>query len=281
MRPVAISSAKAPVPQAIAPKRRRSFTGEPRPADKPRAGAAAEGARRHPAAQPQQPAQPTRRRRTHTDEDVHSRQTTPAAEKLASIWDDLDEDTRVINGGSKPGGDEIDQALARLRGAPAPVASPPAQPVARMEARPASAIMLPPAAEEPQDNPFAVPEPTMVMRRHGSSIHDELTSDGSRMDAPSISATAPGFRGGYGDVAGGPATERPPSMIDAGPAAPKRLDTLPALRVAVLATSVVGEVRLISLDAGDEPPPGAALAVLVPLSGADGEALARLFGATE
>jgi hypothetical protein len=281
-RPVAISSAKAPMPQAIPPKRRRSFTGEPRPVEKPRVDAA----RPRPGAPVSQPAatspQKHHRRKTHTDDDAHSRQTTPAADKLSSIWDDLDEDTRVING--RPGGDEIDQALARLRGAPAPVtATPPAAPALtpapapvapgpRGQSRAAGSLLIPPAPVDADDNPFGAPEPTMVMHRSSASIHEELTSDGSRFEATAAGAPA---------SEGGPATERPPSLIQGGTAAPRRLDTLPSVRVAVLGTSVPGEVRLISLDAGDEPPPGAALAVLVPLSSADGDALARLFSATE
>jgi hypothetical protein len=68
-----------------------------------------------------------------------------------------------------------------------------------------------------------------------------------------------------------------PAPIATSPAPQRPLTTLPSLRVAVLGTSVPGEVRLITLGAGDEPPPGAALAVLVPLSPADGEAVTRLF----
>jgi hypothetical protein len=65
------------------------------------------------------------------------------------------------------------------------------------------------------------------------------------------------------------------------PSAPRRVGTIAALRVAVLATSAPGEVRLIALDTADEPPPGAALAVLVPLSAADGDSVSRLFGGLE
>jgi hypothetical protein len=88
----------------------------------------------------------------------------------------------------------------------------------------------------------------------------------------------------------GPATERPVSIPDAAtePLAPapgrrpaKRTGTLPALRVAVLATSVPGEVRLIALEPTDDAPPGAALAVLVPLTPADGESVTKLFGGLE
>jgi hypothetical protein len=53
--------------------------------------------------------------------------------------------------------------------------------------------------------------------------------------------------------------------------------TLPTLRVAVLATSTAGEVRLIALAEADEAPPGAALALLVPLSAGDGDSVTRLF----
>jgi hypothetical protein len=162
------------------------------------------------------------------------------------VWDDLDEDTRVIAGKGR-GHDEIDQALQRLRNTPIPEASPPAPP--------ASAPTTAPSA---QPELYAQPEPTqLMMRRAAPGVHEEPTSDGNLERVPPSGAAA------------------------ARRAAGKRLDTLPALRVAVLGTGVAGEVRLISLDAGDEPPPGAALAVLVPMSGADGEAVARLFGAHE
>lgn len=57
-----------------------------------------------------------------------------------------------------------------------------------------------------------------------------------------------------------------------------RFASLRAIRVAVLANDM-GEARLIPLDTEGEAPPGAALAVLVPLTSADSEAIARLFGA--
>jgi hypothetical protein len=55
------------------------------------------------------------------------------------------------------------------------------------------------------------------------------------------------------------------------------LEPLAAVRVAVLGTSVPGEVRLVPLDSRTEPPTGAAAAILVPLTVGDGEAIARLF----
>jgi hypothetical protein len=45
----------------------------------------------------------------------------------------------------------------------------------------------------------------------------------------------------------------------------------------VLATTTPGEVRLITLDPRDDPPPGAAIALLVPLSAGDGDAITKLF----
>ena len=56
------------------------------------------------------------------------------------------------------------------------------------------------------------------------------------------------------------------------------VEALPAVRVAVLATAMPGEVRLMLLDGRSEPPTGAAAAILVPLSAADGELMARLLG---
>ena len=88
------------------------------------------------------------------------------------------------------------------------------------------------------------------------------------------------------DVDGtGPETD-PPTLIprDGGLRRARttpRLETLPALRVAVVASGVPGEVRLVALHATDEAPPGAALAMLVPLSAVDGESVAKLFGGLE
>jgi hypothetical protein len=211
-RPVTISAAK-PAPQAVAPKRRRSFSGEPRPVDKGDKGR--DLARAHPG---------HKRRRTHADDDLHLEGKPTETER---VWDDLDEDTRVISARDRPR-DEIDQALARLRAAPPP--PPPTEPARpREDLPPASSTSVSSAAEwRPNDTV---------------------------------------------------------SPIQAAPAAvqapPRRLDTLPSLRVAVLATGIAGEVRLISLDAAEAPPPGAALAVLVPLSAADGESITRLFRAID
>lgn len=208
-RPVAISAAK-PMPQAVAPKRRRSFSGEARPVEKARSSEAARPAHK--------------RRKTHTGDELHLPAKQPDPE---NIWDDLDEDTRVISARERPR-DEIDQALARLRAAPAP--PPPAEPAKAQDSTPAASSTNPGAADwQPNDT------------------------------VSPIQAAA---------------AERAPA---AAQAPPRRLDTLPSLRVAVLATGIAGEVRLISLDATESPPPGAALAVLVPLSAADGDAITRLF----
>ncbi|AKT40442.1 uncharacterized protein CMC5_045950 [Chondromyces crocatus] len=56
------------------------------------------------------------------------------------------------------------------------------------------------------------------------------------------------------------------------------VEALPALRVAVLATATPGEVRVVLLDERTEPPAGATTAILVPLSASEGATLARLLG---
>lgn len=173
-----------------------------------------------------------------------------------SIWDDPDEDTRVIS--NKTRGDELEQALTRLRATPAPQGTDPR----RSTPTPGPVTPAPPMAHADPPRPSEAAKPAAI-------IAEESTSDGPGV-APASSRTAPSG-----------ATERPPPLVAIAPPPPKRLDTLPALRVAVLATGIAGEVRLISLDAGDEPPPGAAVAVLVPMSAADGEAVARLFGTTD
>lgn len=54
--------------------------------------------------------------------------------------------------------------------------------------------------------------------------------------------------------------------------------TLPAFRVAVTPGATSRELLLVVLDVTEEPPSGAALAVLVPLSAADGRQIVRLAG---
>jgi hypothetical protein len=61
----------------------------------------------------------------------------------------------------------------------------------------------------------------------------------------------------------------------------RRFAPLLAHRVAVVAGSRPGEIRLVPLDASGAPPMGAAIALLVPLSAADGDVVAQLFGSLE
>ena len=60
----------------------------------------------------------------------------------------------------------------------------------------------------------------------------------------------------------------------------RRFAPLLAHRVAVVAGRA-GEIRLVPLDASGAPPIGAAIALLVPLSAADGDVVAQLFGSLE
>lgn len=304
-RPIAITAVKTQAaPQAMTPKRRRSFTGEARSVaeradrtERARAPDPARTARAHhegavratPPAQPPsrgeaRAAEATHKRRTRSfsdDEASSARHPAPeeadplpdatiampivtraqvrAASEQSSIFDDLDEDTRVLS--AKHGThDEIDQALAKLRSPPAP-SVPAASPFdARTEPR-ATAARTPAAR----------------------GFHEEATTDGTVANGPSSSVTSPSTSRWQPPSERTSPTERPPAAEQAaaqGAPTPKRLNTLPALRVAVLGTGVVGDVRIISLG-NDEPPPGAAVAVLVPLTAADGEAVARLFGALD
>ncbi len=278
-RAVAITTAKpAPPPPAATPKRRRSFTGEARPPEKARA---AEPTRAH--------REPHRRRRTFEDEPtsrhpagkpaaadegfglkpavLEGAPNPPASPDPGAGFDDLDEDTRVLQ--YRPGGgtdDVIDQAFERLRTGTAPAAAPAAPPVA-----------VPAAGPEEE----TLPPGTPAFARQTPDDANEEPSSGPPSQNTKVWTQLPEMDRSE------PQTQRPASMADGGPQTPghpapapqvhRRLDTLPALRVAVLATSVPGEVRLIALETKDEAPPGAALAVLVPLSAADGEAVARLF----
>ena len=214
----------------------------------------------------------------------------PPATDPSSIFDDLDEDTRVLH--NKPGGgtdDLIDKAFERLRtgnGASAHAEETPKAPVSMGD------TPMPPVTMGDTPKPSAAkpasPAPSQPAASRRPPVHDEATSDGPDSAPPSgqtsVWTQLPDME------SAGPATERPASIPDAetrnaAPAAArapkKRPEPLPALRVAVLATSVPGEVRLIALDPADEPPPGAAVAMLVPLTAADGESVTRLFGGLE
>lgn len=83
------------------------------------------------------------------------------------------------------------------------------------------------------------------------------------------------------DVVDETPTESPPDLaseIWASKAkAPARSAALTALRVAVLGTSIAGEVRLVALPAGSQAPMGAAAAILVPLTEEDADCIAKLF----
>ncbi|MEP7126742.1 MAG: hypothetical protein ABJE95_37780, partial [Byssovorax sp.] len=78
--------------------------------------------------------------------------------------------------------------------------------------------------------------------------------------------------------------ERAALMAAPDPQAPettsRRFAPLLAHRVAVVAGRA-GEIRLVPLDAAGAPPVGAAIALLVPLSAADGDVVAQLFGSLE
>ena len=61
----------------------------------------------------------------------------------------------------------------------------------------------------------------------------------------------------------------------------RRFAPLFAHRIAVVASSTPGELRLVPLDTSRAPPTGAAIALLVPLSAADDDIVARLLGSLE
>ena len=291
-RNVAITTAKPAAPPAIAPKRRRSFTGEGRASVERARTAEAGRAHRAPAAAPAKA-----RRRTFDDEATV--RAAPVGAGPAASFDDLDEDTRVLQ--TRPGGGMEDVAArAAERNKVAKSPDEPAAARAKARAEDDGARGLTPRApavearrEAPASGikPQAPAEPVQDDTTDGSdpisgppSVQTKVWSQVPFLDeAPAAAQDADGGRAG-------PATERPPSQVDAVEAkaaapkarpAEKKLDTLPALRVAVLATSARGEVRLIALEGNDDAPPGAALAVLVPLSAADGEAVAKLFRGVE
>ena len=121
--------------------------------------------------------------------------------------------------------------------------------------------LVPEPADEPTD-------PGLHARSPNDASPDDATGP---MSAPSSSAmwTAPDRSALFAgpDTLGTETTSR-------------RFAPLLAHRVAVMASRTPGELRLVPFDVGT-PPPGAAIAVLVPLGAADGDALAQLFGSLE
>jgi hypothetical protein len=345
-RPVAITTAKiGSAPQALAPKRRRSFVGEPRPVEKGRPmepGRGAPAPHKH------------KRGRTFQDEPTQARslldagsaaarsdggatqrppvvdvssaaaasaaqayapkpavvdggsaqrppveKTRPMRALDAPTFDDLDEDTRVLS--TKTSNDIVDQAFQRLR------ASPPSSPgiAAPVQAPQAGEGIL--AEDTPEERTvvgtpsFAQQEAAALLagRRGAGAPAEAHRAEGSASRADARETPEPAYRPAPTPPpisSSGTPTERPPAVPHAAPGfslagpplattvrapAQKRLDTIPAVRVAVLATGSAGEVRLIALDGADDPPPGAALAILVPLGASDAEAVARLFASQD
>jgi hypothetical protein len=121
----------------------------------------------------------------------------------------------------------------------------------------------PPTRVEPPRRFDDLDEETNVLLEHGPAIRkfaaaiDDSPTHGSESNGVSTIVDSTGPRGAA--AAGG-----------------LPFPTLPALRVAVIATGGAGQVRVVALD-GASPPPGAAAAILVPLSEADGATLAKLF----
>ncbi len=272
-RSVSITTAKpAAAPEAAPPKRRRSFTGESRAGERTRTETGRATHR-------------TRKRTLDGDTTVRQAALAPAEpSEPSAVFDDLDEDTRVLQ--NRPGGGHDDLA-AKAR-------------EAMQEKAAASAVPRPPNSEPSRDEPATEPKPAAGPgHARRAPVYDEPAhaARAHAAHAPHAAATAPvddptdAAEPSSGPAsqntkvwtqlpdmsAAGPVTERPAKGAPAAVQPSKKLDTLPAIRVAALATSIPGEVRLIALEGNDDAPPGAALAVLVPLTAADGEALARLF----
>ncbi|HEY4119565.1 MAG TPA: hypothetical protein VGM56_16970 [Byssovorax sp.] len=142
--------------------------------------------------------------------------------------DDLDEDTRVLDGKGKRGFDnEFDEAIDGVTGAGIPAM--------------------------PLDDAMASTEPDRRSKPGGapSSVDPQASTE----------------RGGR------PATEpaRDGDLVELK-------SILPAVRVALLPGATRGELRAIALADGAHPPAGAAHVILVPLTVADGVAVARMLG---
>lgn len=170
-------------------------------------------------------------------------------ELLQSRVDDLDEDTRVFDDGARTDASPLvgdaqaaDQAPAALGDAPwasAPAGESTGAGETLAEAGLAARMAV--AGTQAAED--------LVDTSQGAPPDPTWASDPTRWHPPA------------------------PPRVPATPVEP-----LPSLRVAVLATSSPGEVRLVLLDERTEPPAGAAAAILVPLSAGDGAAIARLLG---
>lgn len=121
-----------------------------------------------------------------------------------------------------------------------------------------------------------------------SEVADELTDPGLRArapdDVPPDDQTGPISAPERTAVTKWTDAERAALMAAPDTQAPettsRRFAPLLAHRVAVVAGRA-GEIRLVPLDASGAPPIGAAIALLVPLSAADGDLVAQLFGSLE
>jgi len=133
-------------------------------------------------------------------------------------------------------------------------------------------------------------EETSVIQKEGMRLAAARAEEEARgaagMDEPRASSRSPEVSGshevgGSTDVADETPTENPLRVPDElwAPNAKVsvRAASLPALRVAVLGTSIAGEVRLVALASGSQAPTGAAAAILVPLTEEDAECIAKLF----
>jgi hypothetical protein len=176
--------------------------------------------------------------------------------------------------GSGPGAAEKRGPAAPVReSTPTPRLRPGAVPVQKSPATPA-----PPKAAIPDD----FEEETRVLRTPaaGSAVDPALQrlaggtagQHANEFDAELVEENTD-FEGGWGDLPGqaGEAVTSPQLSIP-------RLPSVPAIRVAVMSAGAPGEVQLVPLDAATKPPPGAAVAILVPISAADGELVVKLFG---
>jgi hypothetical protein len=136
-------------------------------------------------------------------------------------------------------------------------------------------------------------ETSVIQQKEGMRLAAALAEDAKEargaapgMDEPRASSRNPEVGGshevgGSTDVVDETPTENPLRVPDELWApkvkVPVRAASLPAVRVAVLGTSIAGEVRLVALASGSQAPMGAAAAILVPLTEEDAECIAKLF----
>jgi hypothetical protein len=242
---------------AAAPVRRPAATSPARAAAAPRAGAPGTTVPTRPVAYrpppattapagavTERPPPPSRRGRAVDEVLAHQNQNASGGPDL----DDLDENTQV---------------LQAVRSAP----SPRQDRAQELELSWHSVLAEPPAAESADE----LTDPGLHARAIEALPPEDQTGPISAPERTAVTTWTEAERAAFMAA---------PDTLGPEPTS-RRVAPLLAHRVAVIASSTPGEIRLVLLDASGAPPKGAAIALLVPLSATDGDVVTQLFGSLE